>query len=227
MIRVSIDSKEFAKDMRNIMDYSYGFIDGINKGKSVFFRNLGINIKEILGDYIDSNARVNPSALHHVYEWYQIGDKNSRLFEVNYTISNLGLSFITSFRQSKTVKDGSRVPFYNKAEIMENGTPVTIRPVNSDVLVFEGDDGEVFTKSPVRVEDPGGAAVQGSFERVINSFFTKYFTQAFMRSSGMSDYLENPVVYRKNLSSGKKVGRSKGIETGYRWIANAGLVING
>lgn len=227
MIRMAINSKQFSKDMKNIVDYSYGFIDGINRGKVVFFRNLGINIKEILGEYIDSNARANSSALHHVYEWYQTGNRDARLFEVNYTVSKLGLSFITNFKQSESIKNGSRVPFYNKAQIMENGTPVTIRPSNSDVLVFEGEDGEVFTKSPVHVEDPGGAAVQGSFERVVNSFFSKYFTQAFMRSSGMSDYLENPIVYKKNLSAGKRSGRAKGVETGYRWIANAGVVMNG
>jgi hypothetical protein len=31
---------------------------------------------------------------------------------------------------------------------------------------------------------------------------------------------ENPTAYKKNLKSGAKLGRGKGIETGYRWIAN-------
>lgn len=227
MIKMRVNSKQFTKDMRNIMDYSYGFLEGVHKGKSLFLRNLGMNVKELLAEFIDSNARANPKALHHVYEWYETGNANARLFNVTYTVSNLGLSFITTFKQSQTIKDGSRVPFYNKAKIMEDGTPVVIEPRNSDVLVFETDDGETFVKGPVYVDNPGGDATTGAFERVVNLFFRSYFTQAFMRASGMSDYLENPFVYRKNLNAGKSGGRSKGIETGYRWIANAGVVING
>lgn len=227
MIKMSVNSKAFAKDMQNIMDYSFGFLEGVNRGKSVFFRNLGIHVKELLEEFIDSNARVNPKSLHHVYEWYETGNKNSRLFEVKYTVSNVGLSFITNFKQSQTIKDGSRTPFYNKAKIMEDGTPVVIEPRNSDVLVFEDVDGEVFVKGPVYVDNPGGDAAVGAFEKTINTFFSRYFTQAFMRASGLSDYLENPFVYKKNLNSGKRNGRAKGIETGYKWIANAGVMVNG
>jgi hypothetical protein len=227
MIKMSINSTQFRKDMKNIVEYSFGFVDGVKAGKQLFFRNLGVNVKEILEKYIDSNARVNPQALHHVYEWYQTGNKNARLFDVTYTISNLGLSFFTNFKQSQTVKDGSNVPFYNKAKIMEEGTPVIIRPRNSDVLVFNDNGEEVFSKAPIRVENPGGRATSGSFEKIIDTFFQMYFTQAFLRSSGMADYLENPITYKQNLSSGKIQGRSKGISTGYKWIASAGVVANG
>ena len=61
---------------------------------------------------------------------------------------------------------------------MEEGIPVTITPRNSDVLVFEKDGETVFTKNSVNVDNPGGDATEGSFEKVIDSFFTKYFTQA-------------------------------------------------
>jgi hypothetical protein len=33
------------------------------------------------------------------------------------------------------------------------------------------------------------------------------------------------VVYRKDMAAGKRLGRSKGLSTGYRWIANAGVGI--
>lgn len=227
MIKMSINSTQFRKDMKNIVEYSFGFIDGVKAGKTLFFRNLGINVKEILEKYIDSNARVNPQALHHVYEWYQTGSKSGRLFDVTYTISNAGLSFFTNFKQSQTVKNGSNVPFYDKAKIMEEGIPVIIRPRNSDVLVFDDNGQEVFTKNPIRVENPGGQATSGSFERIIDTFFQMYFTQAFLRSSGVANYLENPIIYKKNLPSGKMQGRAKGISTGYKWITNAGVVANG
>lgn len=223
MIKMAINSKQFRKDMENIVQYSYGFLDGINKGKNLFYRNLGMGIKEALGAFIDSNAKMDKEALHHVYEWYQTGSPAARLFDIKYTVSNVGLSFYTSFKQSTTVKNGSRVPFYDKARIMEEGISVKIEPTRSDVLVFNVDGEEVFTKAPVRVGNPGGDRAEGSFERIVNLFFSSYFTQAFLRASGVIDYLNNPIVYRKNLPAGKKTGRPKGISTGYTWIANAGV----
>jgi hypothetical protein len=223
MIKMSINSKQFQKEMNNIMEYSYGFLDGVKAGKAVFLKNLGGMVKEVLEEYIDANARMNPNALHHIYEWDRTGNAGSRLFNIQYTVSNLGLSFISTFKQSTSIKNGSNVPFYDKARIMEQGIPVVIRPSRSDVLVFEEDGETVFTKNPVYVDNPGGIQTQGSFEDIFDSFFSKYFTQAFLRSTGVYDYLNNPILYKKNLRSAKKSGRSKGIETGFRWIANAGV----
>lgn len=224
MMKLSIDTRQFKKDLNNVVEYSLGYLEGIQIGKSQFLRNLGLNISETLQQYIDSNARVNPQALNHIYEWYQVGSPNARLYELKYTVSNLGLSFITNFKQSSSIKDGSRVPFSDKARIMEEAIPVVITPRESTVLVFEKDGETIFTKNSVNVDNPGGDATTGAFEKTIDSFFTKYFTQAFLRSSGVSSYLENPILYKKNLTSGKKSGRSKGLDVGYRWIANAGLL---
>jgi len=189
----------------------------------LFLRNLGIQTVELLKEYIDSNARVNPEALHHVYEWYQTGVSNSRLFDINYTVSNLGLSFISEFKQSSTIAAGARTPFYNKAKIMESGIPVRIKPKYAEALAFEVDGEQVFTRNEVKVDNPGGSQVAGSFERVFDSFFTQYFTQAFLRSSGLLEHLENPIAYKRDLPMGKKLGKTKGLSTGYRWVANAGV----
>jgi hypothetical protein len=91
------------------------------------------------------------------------------------------------------------------------------------VLAFENNGETVFTKGPITVENPGGTAAQGGFEKVLDMFFNKYFSQAFLRVSGIAQYIENPQVYKKNLQAGKRVGRSHGVSTGYRWIANAGV----
>jgi len=205
-MRVSVDTRQFKKDMNNIVEYSLGYLDGVKSGKSVFFKNLGLNMKEVLEKYIDSNARVNPKALHHIYEWSKTGSPDARLYDIDYTVSNLGLS---------------NVPFYDKARIMEQGTSVVIR---SNLLVFEEDGQTIFTKNSIVVDNPGGDATTGAFEKTIDSFFTKYFTQAFLRSSGVAQYLENPVLYKNNIASGKKIGRLKGVSVGYKWITNAGLI---
>ena len=209
--------------MKNIIDYSIGFLDGVQAGKTKFLNNLGVMTKELLEQYIDSNARVNPEALHHIYEWYKVGSPDARLYDINYTISNLGLSFVSTLKQSTSIKDGSSVPFYNKAKIMEEGTPVTIRPRKSNVLVFEDGGETVFTKGEVVVESPGGRATTGSFQKVVDTFFNKYFTQAFLKSSGVYEYFTDVNVYKKNLKSGKASGKIKGYQVGYRWIANAGI----
>ena len=222
-MRVNFNSKQFAKDMKNIMDYSAGFLDGIQMGKQQLMHSIGVQTIEILKSYIDANARTNPAILHHVYEWDQVGSPAARLYDINYTVSGLGLSFKSSFRQSSTIQNGSNVPFYNKAKIMEEGIPVRIRPKQAQALRFVDNGEEVFTKSEVTVRSPGGN-VEGRFEQTFDNFFNKYFTQAFLRVSGMAAYLENPVAYKKNLQAGKRGGRAKGVSTGYKWIANAGVM---
>lgn len=222
-MKVIMNNAAFKKDMKNIIDYSIGFLDGVQAGKTKFLNNLGVMTKELLEQYIDSNARVNPEALHHIYEWYKVGSPDARLYDINYTISNLGLSFVSTLKQSTSIKDGSSVPFYNKAKIMEEGTPVTIRPRKSNVLVFEDGGETVFTKGEVVVESPGGRATTGSFQKVVDTFFNKYFTQAFLKSSGVYEYFTDVNVYKKNLKSGKASGKIKGYQVGYRWIANAGI----
>jgi hypothetical protein len=47
-----------------------------------------------------------------------------------------------------------------------------------------------------------------------------YFKQSFLRASGVLDYLSKPKIYKDNIRSGSKVGKSRGQEIGYRWITN-------
>ena len=222
-MRAVFNSNQFKKEMNNIVNYSIGFLEGVQKGKTVFLKTVGLQTVELMKEFIDSNARVNPDMLHHIYEWNQTGSPNARLYDISYTTSNLGLSFRSSFSQSTSIKNGSRTPFYDKARIMEYGIPVTIRPKAAEVLAFDQNGETVFTKGPVQVLNPGGNAVEGGFENVFNMFFNRYFSQAFLRTSGIAQYLENPVVYKKDMQAGKTMGKSKGISTGYRWIANAGV----
>jgi hypothetical protein len=220
-MRVSLESKGFEQQMQNIVQYSMGFLDGVKKGKKAFLNNLGQGTIQALALYVDSSARGNPTALHHVYEWYQTGSPNARLFDLDYTVSNNGLTFSSKFKQSRTLKEDSNEPFYNKAYIMENGIPVTITPKRSSVLVFEEGGKTVFVKGSVTVRNPGGNNVERGFERTIDEFMLTYFKQSFLRASGIYEYINKPVLYKKHLKSGSKNGRSKGIDVGYKWIANA------
>ena len=215
------NTASFTKQMNNIVNYSLGFLEGVNRGKKIFFDKLGVGTIQALAQYIDIQARSNPKALHHVYEWNQTGSPSARLFNLGYTVSNLGLSVNSTFRQSRSVSENMTTPFYNKAKFMEEGIPVTITPTKSKVLKFNGHNVEVFTSKPIKVENPGGDSVLGSFESVFDEFMIRYFKQSFLRASGVYDYIKRPTLYKKNFKAGSKAGRSKGIDTGFKWITNA------
>lgn len=216
---VRTTTKSFEKQMNNIIQYSNGFLDGIQKGKTEFLRVLGQATITSMAQYVDAQARSNPQALHHVYEWSKTGSPSARLFDLDYTISNLGLSLRGTFKQSKTLKDGSSVPFYDKAKIMENGIPVVIKP-KKNVLAFEVDGQEIFTPNDVTVTNPGGDQVEGSFEKTIDQFMMFYFKQSFLRASGIYNYIQKPTVFKREFKQGSKLGKNKGIQTGFRWMAN-------
>ncbi|CAB4164396.1 hypothetical protein UFOVP828_26 [uncultured Caudovirales phage] len=218
---IKFDTKQFKKDMDNIVQYSMGFLEGVEGGKRVFLNNLGKETIEVLKQFVDTNARIDPAALQHVYEWYKSGSPDARLFDIQYTVSGLGLSVMSTFTQSSQVRDGSTTPFYNKARIMENGVPVIIRPKKSPVLVFEDNGETVFTRNPVSVSSPGGEDAQGSFESIVDVFFTQYFKQSFLKMSGLYDYIKRPQVFKTNMATGKRSGKGVGYSTGYKWISNA------
>jgi len=218
---IKVDGKQFKKEMNNIMDYSIGFLEGVKGGKTAFLNNLGRETIQTLKEFVDMNARIDPAMLQHVYEWYQVGSPNARLFDIEYTVSNQGLSIYSTLSQSSSVKNGSTTPFYDKARIMEKGIPVTIRPKKSKVLVFEENGETVFTKNPVTVNNPGGQEAEGGFEEVLDIFLNQYFKQSFLKSSGLSDYIKNPKAFKTNLKAGSKYGKGFGYSTGYKWIANA------
>lgn len=224
-MQVKFDNKKFAKQMNNIVNYSFGFLEGAEKGKTVFLDNLGKDTIEALKVFIDTNARMDPQAMHHVYEWGKTGMASQRLFTINHTVSNLGLSIKSDFKQSTSIKQGSLVPFYNKARIMEDGKPVVIKPRNASVLSFNVGGEQIFTKNPVNVSNPGGDWVQGSYEKTFDNFMNYYFKQTFLRASGIYDHLSNPTVYKKNLMAGSNLGKSKGREVGYRWITNINVEV--
>lgn len=218
MLKLIIDDTKFNKDVKNIIQYSLGFFDGVKQGVPEFLRNASRSMIDSLKEYIDSNARVTPQLLHHMYEWGQTGASNARLFDIQALPTGNTVSFISSFRQSATIKKGSSVPFFDKARIMEYGIPVTIVPKRK-VLSFEIDGEQIFTPNPVTVTNPGGN-VSGEYERIFNSFFNSYFAQSYLESSGILAYLSSPTDFYRNMS--ERAGRSHGFSTGKNWIAKAG-----
>jgi hypothetical protein len=220
-MRVKFDDKKFMKDMNNIIEYSYGFLEGIQIGKKELYSGLGPEISELAAQYVDINAKINPQLLHHVYEWYQTGSPKSRLFDIDYTISNVGITFNTKLKQSTSIQQGSNEPFAEKAMIMENGIGVTIKPKKAESLRFETNGEIVYTRNEVFVENPGGQTQQ-QFEKIIDEFFGTYFKQSFLKISGLDKHFKNASVYKKNIKAGKRGGRNVGKSTAIKWVASAG-----
>ena len=220
----TFNTKDFDLKMNNFIEYSIGFLEGVQSAKQPFFDQFGKGIIAALSNYIDSIARMSPDSMHHVYEWYRTGSPEARLFNIKSIATSRGITIDSSFRQSRTASKQSNQVFINKARVMENGMPVTIVPKN-DVLVFEVDGETVFTKKKVVVANPGGVNVRGSYEKTFNSFFNNYFSQSFLRSSGLLNHLEDVSTYKKNLKQGSISGRSTGFKTGYQWLLNAKIEV--
>ncbi len=222
----SFDIKSLEKDLKNLVGYSTGFLEGIEEAKPILMNNFGRTIVDSLKEFIDTNARINPESLHHVYEWYQTGSPEARLFDIDYAvIGKNSLSFNYTFSQSTSYVANATEPFYDKANIMENGTPIVIKPKLNGVLRFEKDGQVIFTKKPVVVSQPGGEMVAGSFERTLKNFFDNYFTQSYIMSSGITEHFKNPKTYKQNLKSGiKSGGKALGFKVGYEWTAKGGRI---
>lgn len=224
MISITFDDKKFMREMQNIVKYSEGFLDGAKAGKPQMMKNLAISTIEMLKDFVDMSARMDPQNLHHVYEWYQVGSPDARLFDIDYIVSAGGISINSSFRQSVTASAGSSTPFYDKARIMEQGIPVVIKPRKAKVLAFSVDGEQVFSKSPIVVDHPGGQATQGAYEETFKTFFDRYFNQSFLHVTGIYDSIKDVSTFKHNLASGSRSGKSTGYNTGYKWISKIGAI---
>lgn len=223
MLRVKVDSKKVNETLENAVSFSYGFLDGVEIDQILFNQKLGEYVEKALGLYIDSEARANPEALHHVYEWGKVGNKGGRLFEFKSTASKRIITFTGKFLPSSTTSPTSNSIFYDKANVMENRIEVVVEPRNSDVLVFDLDGEQVFTTNAVYIANPGGDAVAGSFGRTVENFFDVYFTKTLLRP--FMKKLENPVEFAQAFGAGARVGRSAGVSAGRKYIRSAGTII--
>ena len=221
-LTATFSDDKFFRDLLNIVQYSEGFLEGIQKGKPLFLKKFGYKVKEILDAYIDSQAKVDPQKLHHVYEWYLTGSPDARLYDISCTVRNGGLSFGYSFSQSRSIQNESKEPFYDKAKIMENGSPIIIKPKTANALAFVVDGKEVFSKGEILINHPGGESSKDGFKSIFNSFFNSYFSQSFLHVSGLKDYISTPTSFSSNMNAGKKSGKQAGVQVGYTWIINAG-----
>lgn len=223
LFRVKLDAKDLNKKLKNVTKYSNGFVDGIEMNKIILMNRLGEYVVDALGKYIDAQARGNPNALHHVYEWGATGSQGARLFKMNATATSNLIIINGSFLPSSSISDTATEPFVDKANIMENGIGITIAPVNSDVLAFQADGQTVFTTNSVYVANPGGDGVAGSFGRTVEQFFNVYFTRMLLKP--FLNELSTAEEFTQYFAQGARSGYPVGVKAGQRYLDSAGVII--
>ncbi len=168
-----------------------------NKSFQRLFKTTIFNqIDKDFGLFIDSQARIKPRSLHHVYEWNKTGQTTSRLFKLN-RLESTGLSFKIDYEfnpsktsvPSKNRKQSSRYVFTNKASVMEKGIPIIIRPKSSERLVFEIDGQAVFMPKgkSVTVKSPGGRASTNQFDLAYSRYFSGPLVSNSIKASGFQN----------------------------------------
>jgi len=179
---ISVDATDFNKVINNAIQYSNGFINGVQSQEQMMLRQIAEVTKQAFYKYVDSSARLDPASLHHVYEWGQTGSPGGRLFDLDAFIGSGFIRFVSKFLPSESIPPTGNTPFYDKARIMEEGISVTIEPQEGGVLAFEGDDGEmVFTPNSVTVQNPGGPETEGGYEQVFREFFNNYLDRVLVK----------------------------------------------
>lgn len=213
--------------------YSAHVVAKLTQNKSFqsrFTKTIFEQIQKDFGNYIDSQARVKPKSLHHVYEWKRIGQQNARLFKLK-VLSEEGISFRLGyeFLDSKTLvptdKGVHRHVFKDKASIMEKGIPVTIRPRFSERLVFDVSGGTVYMPKgrSVTVNRPGGKAATNQFSLAYGRFFSGNMVSNSIKNSGFQRLFGGSMGKALRVPAGIKKVQYKFVPNTIRLQADAAL----
>lgn len=167
-------------------NYMTGFLKGMSEQirtdqhMGPVLKYVHAELAQAFDEYMTAIAGADPSRFHHVYEWNQIGNPRAKLWN-NVLRGHGGNRTATwTWRASKTIvpvtqeaKDAGVQQihvFVWKAPVMEYATNITIRPSRKTGLAYftgpTSDPGRWqlnFTKSPIDVQNPGGAQVKGAF----------------------------------------------------------------
>ena len=223
MITAKVRSKSVIDMLTNAVAYTDSFAKEINKNKTKLTSSLAEGSIEVFYDYLDGLARSHPGMLHHVYEWGQVGDPFGRLYELSVSLQGKSAVVNADFLQSNLASPSSREPFYDKADIMEEGIPLVIQEKDAQALFFEIDGEEFFRRGPIYIANPGGSNTRGSFVRAFNEFYNIYFTKDYLNSIRFYDHFRGSKEYQKNVkaASKSKNATSLGRAAALSWINNA------
>jgi hypothetical protein len=178
-----------------------------SKFQSIIFKQL----EQDFNLYLDSQARVNPKSLHHMYEWKKVGNPKARLFKLSIRETNglsfkIGSTFLPSRSTVPNTFNKNKYVFANKASIMEAGMPVIIRPKSAERLVFETSTGVVYMPkgASVTVTRPGGGKATGRFQIAYARFFTGNLVSLSIKKSGFQQLFNSSLTKAMKLPADVK-----------------------
>jgi len=170
-------------------------------------------------------AKAFPKQYHHVYEWNKVGTETGRLFFLFRENSTDGIlvvrpGFIKSTTKvpiapellipGKTGKVvASRHIFYDKAKVMEAGTPVIYRVSKNIPLPENGVLRFVAAGTVIKNYNPGGREVKGSFEKFFKMWYSTK-VQSIVSSSGIVESIDAELakVLNKNGAGAPEVEKA-------------------
>ena len=222
MITARIRGEDVIRMLKNSVEYSDSFMRELKGSQDILNAKVGEESVDAFYDYLDGLARIHPGMLHHVYEWGQVGNPMGRLFDLTMSSNKTSAVITAEFLESDVPSPTSSEPFYDKAQIMEDGITVTINEVEAKALFFEIDGEEFFRSGPIVIANPGGQATRGSFLQAFDEFYGSYFTEVHLKAIRFYKYFSNPKVFETYFGSATRGGaKSKGKKAALSWIINA------
>jgi hypothetical protein len=213
-IKLEVDTKQLVKNLN-------GFLSNIKEltmpktldqiSRAVF----SITTKRFLID-IDNYSRRNPKKMHHIYEWGNIGNPNSRLFVLERSlVLNGSLVISSNFLPSKMPvpinpqllipgKTGKSVSkksiFANKTNVMEAGTPVSFTAKRILAMMNGNDIAFISPGTKINILHPGGLLTKNAFATYMLDWYIKN-GNAIMESSGLYERIDHDVSAILNLDN--------------------------
>ena len=174
--------------------YFDGFFDSLKHNEPTAEYQLGVQLAAEFGQYVDNLAIANPHRLHHVYEWYRVGEQTARLFDMRVVPVGSNVTITYEFLQSVTPNANGQI-FANKAAMMESGQEVTFT-----------------TEKPVPIEDtfrvgsftftPGGNDTNGAFRE---TFLTYFSARNALKRSKIKAVLPESLTYANGYKDGRRI----------------------
>lgn len=208
-MRMKMDTGKMPEKILDMAQYQLLTVDMIHNSPEASQKigtAAGKTLVKYFEEYYANLTRANKYLYQHVYEFDRGGDNKYKLFKAQIS-SNMGNVKIKYNFMNARVPNRNGYLFKNKAEIMESGKEVTIKPKNSSVLMFNIDGQNIFSKSEIKVQNPGGD-VSGNFEEQFNKYMKSNAKQILL-SSGFSKKI-NLLLKAESAIVGKKITMSTG-----------------
>lgn len=219
----TFDGIDLMRVLNNTVNYSRSYLREIATGQARFNSQVAVYVKEVLYKYIDSQARLYPERLAHVYEPGFVGAPGQRLFTLNTHSTIDSITFTARFNASTIATQPGGIPFEQRAEMMEDDISVTVAPKNGKVLVFEDNGETVFTTKAITIDHPGGPKAAGAFKETIGSFFNQYLTNIVMQP--IFTKLAHSKAYGEHFAEGTRSPLNAGKMAATQFLASPGGVL--